>query len=495
MPVAPSLRDHHPDHQLPLFAGGRASRRHADPPQRAACGQADRLPARMPRPGRSSCARPPTGVIARPPSPASSPTRALVHGCAWKDLAVLCRYRAQQTPVAAALDAAGVPRSPLPGARLFTLATGAPAARLPRLDRGSVRSRPGRRRASGPQARPAGCRAAGRGRAACTLAEGRARQRPAGPGRSPARPSRRDRRARPRVAAGSLAAPVEEGGPTVVLEAARLLSLDHGSLQSYLTAWDAWAAREEADGDAEPAAPSAGDHDGVVITTIHAAKGREYRSVVIADYAVDLSALSPGELEEERRVLYVALTRAAENVLLTCDTRKRPPHQFVRELADPPSRELASRLRRELAHLGAGQAPVTQDSNDPAGRSPGRAAAAARPGAHRPAGRIPVVPARLASAPSRRRRGLRERAELKGPRPAASAEAVRTRDPGPRATGSRDPRDAAASAASRDPRSPLSIGAAERDNVSSGNPHHTGDQDVRRTRRRRPASACRRPAP
>ena len=50
----------------------------------------------------------------------------VVHDCAWKDLAVLCRYRAQQTPVAAALDAAGVPRSPLPGARLFTL----PPARL-----------------------------------------------------------------------------------------------------------------------------------------------------------------------------------------------------------------------------------------------------------------------------------------------------------------------------------------------------------------------------
>ena len=131
------------------------------------------------------------------------------------------------------------------------------------------------------------------------------------------------------------------------------MSLDHGSLQSYLAAWPGWVAQEQ-EAQAGDAAP--GDADSVVLSTIHAAKGREYRSVVIADFAVDLGSLTPAQVEEERRVLYVALTRAAESVLLTVDTRKRAPHQFVSELADPPSRELAFRLRRELAHLGAASA-------------------------------------------------------------------------------------------------------------------------------------------
>ncbi len=41
-------------------------------------------------------------------------------GCRWAELAVLCRYRAQQAPLAAALDQAGLPRTPLLAYQLFT---------------------------------------------------------------------------------------------------------------------------------------------------------------------------------------------------------------------------------------------------------------------------------------------------------------------------------------------------------------------------------------
>ena len=41
-------------------------------------------------------------------------------GCAWRDLAVLCRYRSQQLAVALALDAEEIPRTPALGYKLFS---------------------------------------------------------------------------------------------------------------------------------------------------------------------------------------------------------------------------------------------------------------------------------------------------------------------------------------------------------------------------------------
>ena len=277
-----------------------------------------------------------------------------LHGCAWSDLAILSRYRAQLVPVAAALHAAHVPHAPLPGARLFTL----PAAALLHdcltlmvgadMDQKTLTHVAARLHLSEAEL-------GGRAR---SLRRWLLAERPTAHGGLEELlrdlPLEEACVARPASALGASGrSDAQDDGPGVVLEAARLLSLDHGSLQSYLAAWPGWVAQEQ-EAQAGDAAP--GDADSVVLSTIHAAKGREYRSVVIADFAVDLGSLTPAQVEEERRVLYVALTRAAESVLLTVDTRKRAPHQFVSELADPPSRELAFRLRRELAHLGAASA-------------------------------------------------------------------------------------------------------------------------------------------
>ena len=61
------------------------------------------------------------------------------------------------------------------------------------------------------------------------------------------------------------------------------------------------------------------DEDYLVLSTIHSAKGQEWDSVFvlsIADGCIpsDLATGTPGEIEEERRLLYVAMTRA-KNVL------------------------------------------------------------------------------------------------------------------------------------------------------------------------------------
>lgn len=62
--------------------------------------------------------------------------------------------------------------------------------------------------------------------------------------------------------------------------------------------------------------------DAVTIATIHAAKGLEYKVVFVAGLdekilPISRSSGDDGELEEERRLLYVAITRAKERLYLT----------------------------------------------------------------------------------------------------------------------------------------------------------------------------------
>mgnify|MGYP001041112720 CR=1 FL=1 len=61
--------------------------------------------------------------------------------------------------------------------------------------------------------------------------------------------------------------------------------------------------------------------EGVDLITMHAAKGLEYRTVFIPTVNEGVSpyrkAVQPGEIEEERRMLYVAMTRAKEHLHLS----------------------------------------------------------------------------------------------------------------------------------------------------------------------------------
>ncbi|MDR2598632.1 MAG: UvrD-helicase domain-containing protein [Holosporales bacterium] len=74
---------------------------------------------------------------------------------------------------------------------------------------------------------------------------------------------------------------------------------------------------------------SAAIQDRVVISTIHAAKGLEYRTVFIPGFEENIiphqrSVMEKGELgvEEERRLCYVAITRAKKEAYITlCNTR------------------------------------------------------------------------------------------------------------------------------------------------------------------------------
>ena len=87
--------------------------------------------------------------------------------------------------------------------------------------------------------------------------------------------------------------------------------------------------------------------DAVTLMTIHSAKGLEFRHVFIAGmeeglFPLERTRLNPKELEEERRLFYVALTRAMDNVTITSTqlrmrfgtTLGATPSMFLSEIPD-----------------------------------------------------------------------------------------------------------------------------------------------------------------
>jgi len=68
------------------------------------------------------------------------------------------------------------------------------------------------------------------------------------------------------------------------------------------------------------------DDDYLILSTIHSAKGQEWRSVHVLNVVdgcipSDLSTGSAEEIEEERRLLYVAMTRARDELHLMVPQR------------------------------------------------------------------------------------------------------------------------------------------------------------------------------
>jgi DNA helicase-2/ATP-dependent DNA helicase PcrA len=76
----------------------------------------------------------------------------------------------------------------------------------------------------------------------------------------------------------------------------------------------------------DEAGPPGLDEDYLILSTIHSAKGQEWRSVHVLNIVdgcipSDLSTGSSAELEEERRLLYVAMTRARDELQLIVPQR------------------------------------------------------------------------------------------------------------------------------------------------------------------------------
>jgi len=87
--------------------------------------------------------------------------------------------------------------------------------------------------------------------------------------------------------------------------------------------------------------------DAVTLMTVHSAKGLEFKHVFISGmeeglFPLERTRMNPKELEEERRLFYVALTRAMNNVTITSTLQRMrygslmgaSPSMFISEIPD-----------------------------------------------------------------------------------------------------------------------------------------------------------------
>ncbi|MCL2507962.1 MAG: UvrD-helicase domain-containing protein [Oscillospiraceae bacterium] len=116
------------------------------------------------------------------------------------------------------------------------------------------------------------------------------------------------------------------------------------------------------------------DADNVTLMTIHAAKGLEFGSVFIAGmedgiFPGNQSMFSPEDMEEERRLAYVGVTRAKRRLYLTNartrmlfgSTTRNPPSRFLAEI--PP--ELTEQTGSRYGGYRSGGASYKSDGDEP----------------------------------------------------------------------------------------------------------------------------------
>ena len=97
--------------------------------------------------------------------------------------------------------------------------------------------------------------------------------------------------------------------------------------------------------------------DGVIFTTMHSAKGLEFKNVYIIganegtiphekSYEIDEDEKKNDQIEEERRLMYVAITRAEENICISSPINKYGKRvsksRFVEDIKAPTKKEMDS---------------------------------------------------------------------------------------------------------------------------------------------------------
>ena len=102
------------------------------------------------------------------------------------------------------------------------------------------------------------------------------------------------------------------------------------------------------------------DDDWLVLSTIHSAKGGEWQSVYVihasdGNIPSDMALGEPGGVDEERRLLYVAMTRARDTLTITYPQRfyhRRGTAGTTRTRWAQPSRFLIGLERRDRRVVG-----------------------------------------------------------------------------------------------------------------------------------------------
>ena len=124
-----------------------------------------------------------------------------------------------------------------------------------------------------------------------------------------------------------------------------------GGIRAWVDARHPFDDLEGAELDADDPAVS-GDDGAVTLSTFHAAKGREWQAVVVTGVEQGLvphgSSTAPAQLLEESRLLYVALTRASDDLTVTAagsrkgvDVAESPWLGALRAAVPPTERRIA----------------------------------------------------------------------------------------------------------------------------------------------------------
>ncbi|KEO81855.1 DNA helicase PcrA [Tumebacillus flagellatus] len=112
----------------------------------------------------------------------------------------------------------------------------------------------------------------------------------------------------------------------------------------------------------------AGQRESITLMTLHAAKGLEFPVVFLVglEEGVFPSARAmiedPTEVEEERRLMYVGITRAEEKLFLSCATSRM---QYGQMKMNPPSRFLKEIPPHLLEEVGIRRQPVVPNREKP----------------------------------------------------------------------------------------------------------------------------------
>ncbi len=115
-----------------------------------------------------------------------------------------------------------------------------------------------------------------------------------------------------------------EDAPARAADLARLaeISAGYGSRERFLTE----LTLDPPDATSDEAGPPQRDEDYLILSTIHSAKGQEWGAVYVLNVVdgcmpSDMATGSAAEIEEERRLLYVAMTRARDHLSLMVPQR------------------------------------------------------------------------------------------------------------------------------------------------------------------------------
>ncbi len=120
------------------------------------------------------------------------------------------------------------------------------------------------------------------------------------------------------------------------------------------------------------------DEDYLILSTIHSAKGQEWRAVYVLNAVdgcmpADISTGTAAEIEEERRLLYVAMTRAKQHLQLVVPQRfyiTQQSAQGSRHVYGSLTRFIPPEVAKKFDRLQAGGSTADGCASQPAGGAP-----------------------------------------------------------------------------------------------------------------------------